>query len=364
MKSILISVFAACLLPAMAAEKLSPGMPAPPLVSGEYIQGEPVKEFEKGKVYIVEFWATWCGPCVATIPHVNELQQKFADKGLVVIGQNVWERQDDKVKPFVGKMGDKMTYRVAMDDKSDGGKGRMAETWMQAAGQNGIPAAFVVDKKGTIAWIGHPARLNEELLGEIIAGTFDTAAHAEQMKKQDEARGKVRGLFDNYKKALNENNMEAATRAVDELQALNDPRLQSTVSMCRLDIAVKSADGKAAGVQALAILTVAGKMSNKSQAAFLLNQSALKLCNADGVKDLDPKVAVQLAEEASALSGGANGDILSTLARAKFVAGDKEGAISSQQSAIQHAANEKLKAKMEEALASYKEGKLPAADSK
>jgi hypothetical protein len=295
---------------------------------------------------------------------VNELQQKFADKGLVVIGQNVWERQNDKVKPFVEKMGDKMTYRVAIDDKSDGGKGRMAETWMKAAGQNGIPAAFVVDKKGIIAWIGHPARLNEELLGQIIEGTFDTAAHAEQMKKQDEAQGKVRGLFEDYKKALNENNLEAATKAVAELEALNDPRLQPTVSMCRLDIAVKSADGKAAGEHALAVMDSAGKMSNKNQGAFILNQFALQLCNAEGVKDLDPKLAVQLAEEASTLSGGTNGAILSTLARAKFVAGDKEGAIASQESAIQHAANEKSKAKMESALASYKGGKLPPADGK
>jgi hypothetical protein len=80
-------------------------------------------------------------------------------------------------------MGEKMTYRVAMDDKSDGGKGKMAETWMQAADQKGIPSAFVVDKKGSIAWIGHPARLNEELLGQIIDGTFDPAAYAEKMKK-------------------------------------------------------------------------------------------------------------------------------------------------------------------------------------
>jgi thiol-disulfide isomerase/thioredoxin len=183
MKTALLPLLAACLLPAMAAEKLAPGMPAPPLVSGEFIQGEPVKEFEKDKVYVVEFWATWCGPCVATIPHVNDLQKKFADKGLVVIGQNVWERDTSKVKPFVEKMGEKMTYRVAMDDKSDGGKGKMAETWMQAAGQKGIPSAFVVDKKGSIAWIGHPARLNEELLGQIIDGTFDPAAYAEKMKK-------------------------------------------------------------------------------------------------------------------------------------------------------------------------------------
>src|SRR6185503_14721465 len=125
----------------------------------KWVQGEPVKDFENGKAYIVEFWATWCGPCVATIPHVNELHQKFKDKGLVVIGQNVFENDTSKVEPFIKKMGDKMTYRVALDVTEGANKGAMGDTWMKAAGQNGIPTAFVVNKEGKIAWIGHPANL-------------------------------------------------------------------------------------------------------------------------------------------------------------------------------------------------------------
>ncbi|MEW6159787.1 MAG: TlpA disulfide reductase family protein, partial [Verrucomicrobiota bacterium] len=73
------------LAPLCAAEPtLKLGNPAPKLQTGKWVQGEPVKEFEKGKVYVVDFWATWCGPCKATIPHLNELYQKFKDKGLMV----------------------------------------------------------------------------------------------------------------------------------------------------------------------------------------------------------------------------------------------------------------------------------------
>ncbi len=135
------------------------GHAAPKLQVSKWAQGEPVKDFERDKAYIVEFWATWCGPCVATIPHVNDLHTKFKDKGLVVIGQNVWENDTSKVEPFIKKMGEKMTYRVALDSMEGSEKGKMAETWMMAAGQNGIPAAFVVDKQGKIAWIGHPNSL-------------------------------------------------------------------------------------------------------------------------------------------------------------------------------------------------------------
>jgi thiol-disulfide isomerase/thioredoxin len=52
------------------------GDDAPPLVQGTYVQGEPVREFEQGKVYVVEMWATWCGPCVQAMPHVTELQRE------------------------------------------------------------------------------------------------------------------------------------------------------------------------------------------------------------------------------------------------------------------------------------------------
>src|SRR5690349_10263705 len=74
-----------------ASPKLTVGNPAPKLQVAKWVQGEPVKEFSKDNAYIVEFWATWCGPCRESIPHLNEIYKKYKDKGLVVIGQDVWE---------------------------------------------------------------------------------------------------------------------------------------------------------------------------------------------------------------------------------------------------------------------------------
>ncbi len=138
--------------PAAPAATLKVGDPAPKLAPAKWIQGDAITAFEPGKLYVVEFWATWCGPCRASIPHLSEMNTKFKDKGVVFIGQNVWEEKADAAVPFVKKMGDKMNYNVATDTEDK----TMATTWLTAAGQDGIPSAFLVDQTGKIAWIGHP----------------------------------------------------------------------------------------------------------------------------------------------------------------------------------------------------------------
>ena len=89
--------------------------------------------------------------------------------------------------PFVKKMGDKMTYRVALDDKTSDKKGQMAKTWMEAAGREGIPSAFLVDTKGIIAWIGHPMELKEQVIEERARG---------EVPCEQERRAKLTALRD------------------------------------------------------------------------------------------------------------------------------------------------------------------------
>jgi thiol-disulfide isomerase/thioredoxin len=150
------------------AATLKVGDAAPKLQVGKWIQGDAVTAFEPGKAYLVEFWATWCPPCRTSIPHLNEIHTKFKDKGLVVIGQNVWEKNDTAVAPFVKQMGSKMTYRVALDDKQESKQGQMAVTWMEAAGRDGIPSAFLVNKQGKVAWIGHPMQLKDADIEKVL----------------------------------------------------------------------------------------------------------------------------------------------------------------------------------------------------
>ncbi len=148
------------------------------------VKGQPVS-FEAGKVYIVEFWATWCGPCRSSIPHLTEVQEKFKDKGLTVIG--ISKEPVETIKPFVEKMGDQMDYTIASDPQ-----GAVSEGYMKAFGRSGIPSAFIVDGSGKVVWVGHPMGGMDESLEQILAGTFDMEAYAakiaEEKRKKEQAR--------------------------------------------------------------------------------------------------------------------------------------------------------------------------------
>ncbi|MGH7133224.1 MAG: TlpA family protein disulfide reductase [Phycisphaerales bacterium] len=150
--------------PAKPEATLKVGDKAPAIAVDKWVKGEPVKGFEKGKVYVVEFWATWCGPCIAMIPHMTEMQKKYKDVTFMSIAASERMPKDgadkrlENVEKFVKDQGDKMGYRVGYDSKR-----AMGTSYMTAAGQNGIPCSFLVDGEGKIAWIGHPSKLEAEL---------------------------------------------------------------------------------------------------------------------------------------------------------------------------------------------------------
>lgn len=339
-----------------AAEKkatLKVGDAAPKLQTGKWVQGDPVKGFEKDKAYIVEFWATWCGPCRTSIPHLNEIHEKFKDKGLIVIGQNVWEQNEKLVEPFVEKMGNKMTYRVALDDKSDGGKGKMAETWMEAAGQNGIPAAFLVGKDGKIAWIGHPMSLKEKVIEEVLAGKFNVKAAAAEAEKEKAAEEVVMKHSRDLNKAMQAKDYDKAEAALDEIaKALPDGQ-KTAIDNMRLRILMAKGDLNGAG--ALAV-KVSDEMKDNAEAQ---NELAWNLITTKGCSGEALKAAAKIAERANEASKGKDPNILDTLARIRFVQGEKAKAVELQEKAVALASSDN-KSQLEQTLASYKDGKLPA----
>lgn len=148
---------------------LNIGDPAPPLQLRGWIKGTPVQQFEKGVVYVVEFWATWCKPCIAAMPHLSALASKYKNR-VIILGVDIYEKKTtsrEKVKAFVDSMGHRMDYHVAAEDSNF-----MSADWLDASGEQGIPNSFVVNAEGRLAWIGQPKEL-DEVLTKIVNNTWD-----------------------------------------------------------------------------------------------------------------------------------------------------------------------------------------------
>lgn len=161
-----------CLTIASAAfgqrQRLKVGDSAPGLDIATWVKGDSVS-IEAGKVYIVEFWTTSCGPCRISMPHLTELQESYGDD-LVIIG--VSDEEESIVRPFVNSQGKKMNYRIAVDRR----KGT-TRAWLGRAGLKTIPSAFIVDQKGKIAFIGNHLeekfRKFDSVLSRVMSGRYN-----------------------------------------------------------------------------------------------------------------------------------------------------------------------------------------------
>lgn len=324
-------------------KELLVGDAAPPLAVKEFVKGEPVKELAKGKVYVIEFWATWCGPCIKAIPHVSELQAKH--KEVVFIGVDVMEKDaDEQVKAFVKKMGDKMNYRVAIDkpdpDADDDGSGVMAKTWLEASYQQGIPCSMIVDAAGKVAWIGHPMELDEPL-EKVIAGKWDLAAAAKEFKSEIEAVKIEKEFTTAVDKALDAEKFAEAVKLLDEGFA-KAPALEKNYGMVKFSALQAQEKEEAAYAYGLKLIEKFG--AEDPNIPFGIVSSALLDDDDKPVAKLEgaeAKFVVTASTELVKIMAdfpGGNGAVRSQAqelnAQALFASGDAKGAVASQEKAL------------------------------
>jgi len=246
----LFGLTAALTLWASASQDPGPlaiGSPAPSLSTGTWVKGEPVKEFAKGKTYVLQFWATWSGTSLDALPRFNSLAERYKDKA-TFIGVNVWDRDPDpksteyvgRVQDWVVAQGQDVTYRVCVDDTSDS----LLQGWIQAALQTSIPTVFIVGPDGKLAWIGAGVSGLDDVVRKVLDGKFtpkDAEALGEELALR---RQKVEELYNEARKSLASGDSARAFARLDEIAAL-DPDSKAMLPLMKFDLLAEADEAQA-----------------------------------------------------------------------------------------------------------------------
>ena len=260
------------------AKKLTIGDTAPPIDIAHWIKGKKIEEFETGKVYIVEFWATWCSPCRASMPHLSKLQEQYTDYDVTFIGVSDEDLQivisflfkEDKKDGVI--QNERTRYTLTTDPDQS-----VKKDYFLAAGQRGIPSAFIIGKDTKVEWIGHPMSMDEPLEA-VVKDTWDRDAFKIKFQLDRQAQEK---LMERQKQ------FAAAMGAEDWATAV--------------ELYWDSAGG--------------------------LNRVAWTIVDDANVKNRDFDVALKAAKRATELSEQKNAAILDTLARVYYEKGDVKSAL-------------------------------------
>lgn len=217
--TVLGALLSFALLPSFAAAGGLVGQKAPTVEPSEWINAKGAVNWQslRGRLILVEKWATWCGPCRESIPHLIKLHDEYGKKGLVIIG--VSDEAAGTIKPFVEKMN--MNYLVAV-----GGAPEYKT--------DGIPHAWLVNPKGEVVWDDHPMNLKNELIEENLKGVrltpefklpkelkstqalLDAGKYAQAMKELEKSSSNTKASAEVTK---------AATETLEQVKKYGDDKL-------------------------------------------------------------------------------------------------------------------------------------------
>jgi thiol-disulfide isomerase/thioredoxin len=370
-----------------AADLLTIGSNAPELDVEHWVQNgngkfKPVTKFESGKVYVVEFWATWCGPCIQSMPHLAALQTEYAEQGVQLI--SISDEDLETVDKFLQR---EVRGPKKADDGADKAAGQEAEKdakpktyreltsvyclttdpdqssnkdYREAAAQNGIPTAFVVGKDGKIEWIGHPMEMDGPLAA-VVNDKWDRAAFQAEMKAKQEAEQAMQEI----QSLAQGGKFDEAVAKVDALLAKGkeDVAQAFQLKMLKLQLLLVGKKNEAA---AELTGTIFADLADKSEMVNGLAWNLYEMAAQGGPKsDEVMKLAVSACEKAAETAPQEiKASLFDTSAHLVFLLGDKAKALKLEEAAIAIAEGQDLEF-MKQFLAELKgEDEKPAQPDK
>jgi len=322
---------------------LTIGDKAPTAEISHWLKGKQVTEFEAGNVYVMEFWATWCGPCRASIPHISELQEQYADYDVTFIG--VSDEKLQTVVKFLSKADsenvqwtDKIHYTLATDpDRST------YKAYMTAAAQQGIPTAFIVGKDSRVEWIGHPMNI-DDVLGQVVRDDWDRDTFKVTFEEKVAPVRKAMRARASVDEAVERGDWDAAITEVDALVEAQPQQAGYKFRLFRKMLPKEPARAYGYGRDL---------MTENWDKARLLNQLAWFTVDDEEVTNRDLEFAMKAATQACKLTDYENPGILDTLARVCFESGDVKTAIRWQREAVEQAQDTPMAGQLREVLIKY-----------
>ncbi|MBL8745181.1 MAG: redoxin domain-containing protein [Phycisphaerae bacterium] len=346
---------------ASAAGTLSLGSQAPALPPVTWQMGDPVTEWKTGNVYVLDFWATWCKPCIASMPHMVELNNRYKDKGVVVIGLAVWPNESSK--PTKEWLDGRATDKIPQNDNlnyaiADDIDGKVSDAFMRAMNRNGIPTVMIIDQKGRLAWVGHPMDGMDEALEQIVNGSYDIEKKSAEAKAAEEKSAKAQTLMTEFQSAQMAGDWEKVLATTDKLIAL-DPEQFAQAGLYKYVLILTKVGDKAKAAE-IGRGLLSGPLADN---APLLNGLAYLIIDHDEIKDEDRDFDLALAavKRADTLEEGKRPEVLDTMARVYFARKEFPAAVEAQEKAISLVDKEddEMKKSFMESLEKYKKAATP-----
>lgn len=340
--------------PAHADQFFGVGDPVPAVDIDHFFQDAKIESFDKDKTYVLEFWATWCGPCKAAMPHLRDLAKKYEGKVTVLA---LSDEPVETVEAFFAKPSgtDELTWRelMAFPVATDPDLSVKIELF-EAAGQRGIPRSYIISK-GQVQWIGHPMSLDEPL-AQVVGGTWDLAKAKEKFAESREATAMLEEFKPLAGAAKASGNWDEALAFLDRCTEKKPENEQ--LAMTKWNVLLLHAQKYDAAY------AFGEKLVQKVwDDAEALNEIAWTVVDDALVKTRNLEFAKKVAERANELTKSANGAILDTLARVHFEAGRIDEAIRLQKLAVEHSTGE-LADQLRDQLAKYEAAKAEKSGEK